>query len=95
MKIFYLNNFQTIILVYGIKRVIQHKEHFDMTLDNDIALIELQENVDYEDFIRPVCIPEMTTELTDGQPALVSGWGWLSPDANRPTVLQKALVRVL
>ncbi|XP_077283142.1 ovochymase-like [Arctopsyche grandis] len=46
---------------------------------NDIALIRLKEKVNFTDFIRPVCLPDIQLfpdyNFTDGSRLYVAGWG--------------------
>ncbi len=51
-------------------------EEFNRTilLDNDIALIELTESIEYNDVIAPVCLP--TGPPPVGHRCATTGWGW-------------------
>jgi len=59
------------------KRVIIHPKYNHMTLENDLALIELDADVEYERHIQPICLPEKDKDFV-GSEAYVSGWGVLS-----------------
>ncbi|KAK4881498.1 hypothetical protein RN001_004817 [Aquatica leii] len=59
-----------------IEQQIAHPRYSKKTGDNDIGLLRLQYNINYTDFIQPICLPlgeglieKYTKELT------VSGWG--------------------
>lgn len=41
---------------YTVSRFIKHPKYYSRTKKNDIALIELKENVQFDDFIRPACL---------------------------------------
>ena len=45
------------------------------TLENDIALIELQTSVNYTDFIRPICVPPSDYNVTNEVECYTTGWG--------------------
>lgn len=59
------------------KRVVVHPKYNHMTLDNDLALIELESDVDYDQHIQPICLPERGKQFV-GADGYVSGWGVLS-----------------
>ena len=81
-------------IVYDIEDVIKHEQYNSQTLDNDISLIQLKDEVDFTDFIRPACIPEPNTIITFGTKVLISGWGTLKAGGRQPNILQKAMVRI-
>uniref|UniRef100_A0A670IA36 Peptidase S1 domain-containing protein n=1 Tax=Podarcis muralis TaxID=64176 RepID=A0A670IA36_PODMU len=43
--------------------------------DNDIALFELIKFVEYDDYIQPICLPDIPLLVTDKNPCYISGWG--------------------
>lgn len=67
------------VLELGFEEVIPYPE-YDPTNQNrhhDIALIRLSQDVDYNDFIRPVCLPlpQSKQEIRSGALLTVAGWG--------------------
>jgi len=59
---------------------------------NDIALIELEEDVSFTNFIRPVCLPHELAPKPFEYRMVLKGWGNEIPGLNRPsssTVLQE------
>ena len=59
---------------------------------NDIALIELEEDVRFTNFIRPVCLPHELAPKPFEYRMVLKGWGNEIPGLNRPsssTVLQE------
>ncbi|XP_064484455.1 sushi, von Willebrand factor type A, EGF and pentraxin domain-containing protein 1-like [Ornithodoros turicata] len=65
-----------------IKRIIPHEAYNATTLENDIALLELQSNMTYNAYIRPICLPpEKLRNNSDfyraNKHAFVIGWGTL------------------
>ena len=46
---------------------------------NDIALLSLQESVQWNDFIQPTCLPNPGDDSFNGNVATVSGWGKTQP----------------
>ena len=64
-----------------VKRVVRHRG-FDMrTLYNDVALLTLNEPVEFSETIRPVCLPS-GANLYVGKKATVIGWGSLREGKN-------------
>ncbi|XP_049868792.1 spaetzle-processing enzyme-like [Pectinophora gossypiella] len=64
------------ILVQG-EGVVVHPNYDDMRLQNDIALVKLQENVPYTEYIRPICLPPINIDNPNfsNLRLAVAGWG--------------------
>jgi len=52
-----------------------HPEWDHVHLQNDIALIELPEPLEFNDYIKPACLPESGDTADPGDLATVLGWG--------------------
>lgn len=52
----------------------QHIDFDDVTYDNDIAILKLQQTALFNTYIWPVCMPPRD-DLFDGHNAFVIGWG--------------------
>jgi len=79
-----------------VKKVIIHENYNNNTHDNDIALIEFWNPVDFSKTpdIRPICLPSKSSETFAGYQAIVAGWG-LTGDTDRTSkVLREANVTV-
>ena len=61
----------------NVKRVIVHRGYIARTFDNDLALLELEKPVKFQEHILPVCLPEGSDDYV-GDIAYVTGWGRLS-----------------
>ncbi len=59
-----------------VKRVVVHKDYHAPTFENDIAVLELENEIDRQPHIVPICMPKNTEEF-EGRTAIVSGWGRL------------------
>ncbi|XP_050345955.1 CLIP domain-containing serine protease HP8-like [Nymphalis io] len=59
------------------KNVILHPQYDDESLQNDIALIELDGYAPYTRYIRPICIPPINVDDPEfsNLPLAVAGWG--------------------
>merc|ERR1719334_2096895 len=74
-------------------RFIQHAAYDDSTYDNDIAIIELVNHIDFSStIIRPVCLPSSASNAYDNTLGIVSGWGNLEYGGSSPSVLQEVAV---
>ncbi len=65
------------LVIRKVKRIIVHPKYQPSTLENDLALIELDGSVQFERHIQPICLPEKGDQFIDAE-AYVSGWGLLS-----------------
>ncbi|KAJ8318070.1 hypothetical protein KUTeg_003161 [Tegillarca granosa] len=93
---------------FRISQVIRHPGYNDINpvyrFDNDIALVKLDRQVIYTDFVSPVCLT--LDRLFDGEECIISGWGRIkrpSPTATEnkidpsawPGVLQQTTVPII
>ncbi|XP_023953996.2 venom protease [Bicyclus anynana] len=81
-----------------IKRNIKHEAYNHESFENDIGLIVLQNEVQFTDLIRPICIPtDSRFRSVDfvGWTPLVAGWGKLSARGAKATHLQVLQLPVL
>ncbi|KAJ3647415.1 hypothetical protein Zmor_019294 [Zophobas morio] len=64
---------------FGIEQKIVHERYsLDINNHNDIALLRLNRNVDFTDFVQPICLPLQAKEMKKtyvGQKLFVAGWG--------------------
>ncbi|XP_033209606.1 atrial natriuretic peptide-converting enzyme-like isoform X2 [Belonocnema kinseyi] len=59
-----------------VKRVVPHPNYnLGVAHDNDVALFQLENRVQFHDHLRPVCLPTSTTELKPRTVCTVIGWG--------------------
>lgn len=68
-------------IVKNVKRVIIHRSYEPATFENDIALLELESPVQFDQHIVPICLPEDNEDFV-GRMATVSGWGRLKYGKN-------------
>ncbi|KAK4887604.1 hypothetical protein RN001_003875 [Aquatica leii] len=86
-----LNDFEcTVVQEYGIEKVINHPFYSSYLLLNDIALLRLNETVQFSDYVRPICLPTSEDELAYYGITLYStGFGDNEPDVKGPKTKKK------
>lgn len=57
------------------KNVFVNPNYSPITVDNDIALIELDRPVYFNDFLRPICLPQPKKVTPVGTRCYAVGWG--------------------
>ena len=72
--------------------MINHENYDSSTYNNDIALVKLNEKIEYTKYIRPACIVESGDSLADGAEVVISGWGTTQSGGSQPNILQEAEV---
>ncbi|XP_070161406.1 trypsin-1-like [Polyergus mexicanus] len=72
---------------YKVKRIIRHPAYNDLTIDYDIALLEVDGEIRFNDRLQPVKLAEK--ELADGVMVNVTGWGMVKPGGKMSPVLRK------
>jgi len=80
-----------------VEKAIVHEKYNRERVINDIALIKLQNPVDFKEHpnIRPICLPSNSGENHAGSPAIVTGWGKTGENEGVSDVLLEANVTVL
>ncbi|XP_067630336.1 serine protease filzig isoform X2 [Eurosta solidaginis] len=78
----------------NVKRVIVHRQYDPATFENDLALLELDSQVQFDTHIVPICMPNDHADFT-GRMATVTGWGRLKYGGGVPSVLQEVQVPII
>ncbi|XP_067896971.1 suppressor of tumorigenicity 14 protein-like [Heterodontus francisci] len=86
---------ETAVEMRLIKRMIIHEQFNNITMDYDIALLELSEPVVYNNYIQPVCLPSALHVFPANRKCYITGWGLLQEDGQLPMILQKGEVRII
>ncbi|CAL8143902.1 unnamed protein product [Orchesella dallaii] len=63
--------------VIRITHVFLHPEYKDVGFINDVSLLRLEKEVNFTDYVRPVCLPGKESKIRDGRMCTVVGWGQL------------------
>merc|ERR1712001_239146 len=61
--------------VISVKKATMHPDYNKKTMDNDIAVLELSEELTFTDKIKPACLPSSATKDFSGTASTISGWG--------------------
>lgn len=62
----------------SVVRASLHPEYDDKTLANDIAVIELSQDLRFSERVQPVCLPTEEFPPLPGTIGIVAGWGYTS-----------------
>merc|ERR1719430_1425623 len=78
-----------------VERVIKRSDYDTNSVNNEIALLRLAEDVDFNDNIVPACLPSSTSQKYAGWDAVVSGWGTTSSGGRTSDVLKETSQTIL
>ncbi|XP_044745022.1 serine protease filzig [Coccinella septempunctata] len=78
----------------NVKRVIVNRGYDPLTFENDLALLELESPIKFDQHIIPICLPRESEDFT-GRMATVTGWGRLKYNGGVPSVLQEVQVPIM
>jgi len=76
---------------------VNHPDYDPSKIANDVALIELPQEVQYNDHTRPACLPlkdSVNTDIT-GTEMVAAGWGKTNDSSSISQFLNKLIVRVV
>lgn len=66
------------------KIIIHPVRHAGELIDQDIALVKLVRDIEFSEYISPVCLPEPEDTFPGGTACAVAGWGNLQEGGNSP-----------
>ena len=72
----------------GVTKKVVHPKYNFFTYEYDLALVRLEEPVEFMPNIAPICLPA-SDDLLIGENGTVTGWGRLSEGGTLPTMLQQ------
>ncbi|XP_041656959.1 enteropeptidase [Cheilinus undulatus] len=78
-----------------VDRIIINTEYNRQTKQADIAMMHLQQPINFTDSIQPVCLPPEGHDLSAGRRCFIAGWGREEEGGSIPDVLQEAQVPLL
>lgn len=60
-----------------VQNVISHENYNRAGVHDDIALVQLAEEVSFTKYVRRICLPEAKMKLSENDSVVVTGWGTL------------------
>jgi len=79
---------------YRVKRVYQHPSYQRPTsLNNDIAVFELEKPIQFNKYVQPVCLPDK--DVAVGSDCYITGWGKVRHPGSMTNLLQQAKMPVV
>uniref|UniRef100_A0A2K5CB28 Transmembrane serine protease 11B n=1 Tax=Aotus nancymaae TaxID=37293 RepID=A0A2K5CB28_AOTNA len=92
-------NFGTVVnkpyMTRKVQNIIFHENYSSPGLHDDIALVQLAEEVSFMKYIRRICLPEAKMKLSQNDNVVVTGWGTLHMNAAFPVILQEAFLKII
>lgn len=76
------------------RRKVVHPKYNFYTYENDLALVQLDQPLQFPPHIAPICLPPDNIDLL-GRNATVTGWGRLNEGGTLPTILQEVRVPIV
>uniref|UniRef100_A0A8V0XNX7 Transmembrane serine protease 15 n=1 Tax=Gallus gallus TaxID=9031 RepID=A0A8V0XNX7_CHICK len=82
-------------VVRNIDQIVINPHYNKVTKDSDIALMHLQYEVQYTDYIQPICLPEKNQQFLPGINCSIAGWGAIRYEGPTSNILQEAVVPLI
>ncbi|XP_018494399.1 proclotting enzyme [Galendromus occidentalis] len=80
---------------FKVAKISRHSQFNSETYKNDIALMQLETPVTFNEFIGPLCLPyDGVYGNLDNEIAIVSGWGYTKYEGKGSNVLKQAAIRI-
>ncbi|XP_038144247.1 enteropeptidase [Cyprinodon tularosa] len=73
-----------------VDQIIIHKEYNRLTKHADIAMMHLQQPINFTQWVQPVCLPAEGQSFTAGKKCFIAGWGRDAEGGSPADVLQEA-----
>ncbi|XP_043855796.1 serine protease 33-like [Dromiciops gliroides] len=83
--------------IQTVVQVIRHPDYQKEYGPGDIALVQMDSPVNFNNFVLPICLPESADQLVDGNLCWVTGWGQTGENQNllAPYTLQELEVPII
>ncbi|NWZ53476.1 OVCH2 protein, partial [Haliaeetus albicilla] len=79
----------------SVKKYIIHPSFNKTTMDSDIALLQLAEPLEFNHYVRPVCLPAREEAVQPSRVCVVTGWGAHEEDREKGKKLHQLEVPIL
>ncbi|XP_070596613.1 transmembrane protease serine 12-like [Erythrolamprus reginae] len=78
-----------------IRAILIHPKFNKNTFENDIALFKLMESMKFNEYIQPICIPDVPVAINNEMPCFITGWGLTTEKKREREILQEAQVDII
>jgi len=78
-----------------VERIIRRSDYNENTINNDIAILRLAQDVVFNDNVVPACLPTNPSNTYTNYDATVSGWGTTSESGSTSNVLKETTVKIV
>ncbi|XP_072841907.2 ovochymase-2 isoform X1 [Pogona vitticeps] len=79
----------------SVKQYIPHPDFNATTTDSDIALVQLTEPLEFNHYVRPVCLPKRNETVEPSTVCVITGWGIQFEDGEKSRKLHQLEVPIL
>ncbi|NXY48231.1 OVCH2 protein, partial [Ceuthmochares aereus] len=79
----------------SVKQYIIHPSFNKTTMNSDIALLQLEEPLEFNNYVRPVCLPTKEEVVQPSSVCVVTGWGAQEEDREKGKKLHQLEVPIL
>lgn len=69
----------------AVSQIVMHPSYVIRQLADDIALINFDEDVQWNNRVQPACLPNPDKDTFSGMMATATGWGWTDEVKNGST----------
>lgn len=70
-----------IAIIGALQTIVRHPKYSFTTKRNDIALIEFEGSVEFNDLVRPACIRTDVHDPPESREMIITGWGSIEADS--------------
>ncbi|EPY72385.1 transmembrane protease serine 11B [Camelus ferus] len=92
-------NFGTVVnkpyMTRKVQNIIFHENYSKAGVHDDIALVQLAEEVSFTKYVRTICLPEAKMKLSENDSVVVTGWGTLYMNGPLPVILRQAFLKII
>uniref|UniRef100_A0A3Q2U0K8 Transmembrane serine protease 15 n=1 Tax=Fundulus heteroclitus TaxID=8078 RepID=A0A3Q2U0K8_FUNHE len=73
-----------------VDQIVIHREYNRLSKQADVAMMHLQQPINFTQWVQPVCLPAEGQSVTAGRKCFIAGWGREAEGGSLPDVLQEA-----
>ncbi|KAM4546607.1 enteropeptidase-like [Fundulus diaphanus] len=72
-----------------VDQIVIHREYNRLSKQADVAMMHLQQPINFTQWVQPVCLPVEGQSVTAGRKCFIAGWGREAEGGSLPDVLQE------